>query len=59
MKVTVVFDESTGLLNVQTSGGTISVSQTEAGALYMILRKALGWRGRLALWRCRRSFREC
>lgn len=58
MKVTVSYDEETGLLNIQTSGGTLSLSQTETGALYIILKKALGWRGRFTLWRHRRVFSE-
>ena len=58
MKVTVVYNEDTGLLDIQTSGGTLSLSQTETGALYIILKKALGWKGRLTLWRHRRMFSE-
>ncbi len=57
MKLTIRFSEETGLLEIVSSGGSLSVSQTEAAALYTILKKALGFRGRFALWRHRRMFR--
>ena len=56
MKITISLNEETGLLDIMTSGGTLSVSQTEAGALYMILRDLLGLKGRFMLWRKRKSF---
>lgn len=56
MKVTVSYEEETGLLIINTSSGSLSLSQTETGALYIILKKALGLRGRFALWKNRRAF---
>lgn len=57
MKLTVRYSKETGLLEIVSSGGTLSVSQTEAAALYTILRKAFGFRGRFSLWLHRRKFR--
>ena len=56
MKITVAIDKETGLLEIISSGGTLSVTQTEAAALYTILKKALGLRGRFLIWRKRRMF---
>ena len=58
MKITVTIDQKTGLLEIISSGGTLSVTQTEAAALYTILRKALGLRGRFLIWRKRKMFIE-
>ena len=57
MRLTVRYNEETGLLDIVSSGGNLAVSQTEAAALYMILRKGFGLRGRLNLWLHRKEFR--
>lgn len=49
MKITIMYNEETQLIDIITTGGTLSVNQTEAGALYLLLRKALGFKGRLKL----------
>ena len=56
MRMTIRHDPETGLIEVISSGGAISLSQTEAAALYTLLRRALGIRGRFMLWRHRRMF---
>ena len=56
MKVTLDYNNETGLIDVISSGGRLSLSQTELAALYIILRKALGIRGRFLLWKRRKMF---
>ena len=56
MKLTVRYDEETGLVELISSGGTISLTKTEIGGLYILLKSILGWRGRFTLWRKRREF---
>ena len=58
MKLTISYHDDTGLIDIITSGGTLSISQTEAAALYMTLKKMLGLRGRFLLWRKKRFFKE-
>lgn len=58
MKVTVTYNEETELLEIQSSGGTIAMSQTEVAGLYKVLCDILGWRGRFTIWRKRRLFRK-
>ena len=57
MRLSIRYDRETGLMDIIATGGTLSVSQTEAAALYTILGKALGFRGRFKLWMHRRMFR--
>ena len=56
MKLTIDYDEDTGLINLRTSGGTLSMTQTEVAGLYIILRNILGIKGRFLLFLKRRSF---
>ena len=56
MRVTVEYDDETGLLEIVTSSGRLPINQTETAALYIILRKILGWRGRMTLFMKRRMF---
>ena len=56
-KITLNMDSETGLLEIISSGGKLSLSQTEAAILYVVLRKTLGLRGRFLLWRMRRKLR--
>ena len=58
MKLTIAYNPETNLIEVESSGGTISLSQTEATALYLVLRKALGFKGRVRLFMKRRMFTE-
>lgn len=57
MRLSIRYDQETGLMDIIASGGNLSVSQTEAAALYTILGKALGFRGRLRLWMHRGKFK--
>lgn len=60
MKVSLNYDENTGLITIRSSGGDITMSQTEVAGLYVILHKTLGLRGRFQIWRKRRFFtKEC
>ena len=52
------YNEDTDLLDIRSSGGIISMSQTEVAGLYMILHDILGWRGRFAIWRKKRLFKR-
>ena len=58
MKLTVRYDEDTGLIDLISASGTISLSKTEIGGLYILLKKMLGIRGRFASWRKRKAFRQ-
>lgn len=58
MKLTISFDPETNLINLESSGGTLALSQTEASALYIVLRKALGFKGRFKLFLKRKMFTE-
>ena len=58
MKVTVTYNEDTNLLDIKSSGGTISMNQTEVAGLYMVLHDILGWRGRFTIWRKKRLFKR-
>ena len=58
MKLTVRYDEETGLIDLISSSGTISLSKTEIGGLYILLKRILGIRGRFTLWRKRRAFKQ-
>lgn len=58
MKVTVTYNEDTDLLDIKSSGGTISMSQTEVAGLYMVLHDILGWKGRFTIWRKKRLFKR-
>lgn len=58
MRVTVSYDEATELLTIKSSGGEISMSQTEVAGLYKTLHDVLGWRGRWTIWKNRRLFRR-
>ena len=58
MKVTIRYEEETGLINLITSGGTITLTKTEMGALYILLKKVLGIRGRFYVWTKRRAFKQ-
>ena len=58
MKLTIRYDEETGLIDLTTSSGTISLNKTEIGALYILLKKVLGFRGRFYVWRKRRAFKQ-
>ena len=50
-------DPETGLLEIESSGGKLSLSQLEAALVYVSLKKTLGLRGRFLLWRIRRKLR--
>ena len=56
MKLTITYNPETNLIDLESAGGMISLSQTEAGALYLLLRKALGRKGRFKLFMKRRMF---
>ena len=56
MKLTISYNPDTDLLELKSSGGELSLSQTEVGALYIVLRKALGFKGRFRLFMHRRKF---
>ena len=58
MKITIRYDEETGLMDLISSSGTISLTKTEVGALYILLKKILGVRGRLYVWRKRKNFKQ-
>lgn len=58
MKLTMKYDEQTGLMELITSSGSISLNKTEVGALYVLLKNVLGFRGRLLVWRKRRIFKQ-
>ena len=57
MRLSIRYDQETGLMDIIASGGNLSVSQAEAAMLYTILGKALGFRGRLKLWMHRKDFK--
>lgn len=57
MRVDIEYNEETGLIDIHTSGGTASMSETECAIVYLGLRKLLGWRGRLKLLMHRRLFK--
>ena len=50
-------DPETGLLEIESSGGKLSLSQLEAALVYITLKKTLGLRGRFLLWRMRGKLR--
>ncbi len=54
-EISIVFHEDTGLLEMRTSGGSVMLTQLEAGLLYNLLGKLLGFRGRFKLWRMRKK----
>ena len=56
MQMTIRFNPETSLIEIESSGGTLAMSQTEAGALYLLLRRALGRKGRAKLFMKRRMF---
>ena len=56
-KITLNMDSETGLIEIVSSGGKLSLSQTEAAILYVILRRTLGIRGRFLLWRMRKKLK--
>ncbi len=58
MQMTIRFNPETKLIELESSGGTLSMSQTEAGALYLLLRKALGRKGRMKLFMKRKMFTQ-
>ena len=58
MQMTIRFNPETKLIELESSDGTLSMSQTEAGALYLLLRKALGRKGRMKLFMKRRMFTQ-
>ena len=58
MKLTISFDPETNLINLESSGGTLALTQTEASALYVVLGRALGWKGKVKLFLKRRMFTE-
>ena len=58
MKMTIKYDPDSRLIEIESSGGTLGITQTEAAALYTLLKKALGFRGRLKLWMNRRMFSQ-
>ena len=53
--ITLRMDPETGLLEIETSGGKLALSQLEAALIYITLRKTLGVRGRFKLWRMRKQ----
>jgi len=53
--VTLSIDQETGLLEIEASGGKLSLSQMEAALIYYTLRKTLGLRGRFKLWMMRKK----
>ena len=55
--ITLRMDPETGLLEIESSGGKLSLSQLEAALVYITLKKTLGIRGRFLLWRMRRKLR--
>ncbi len=58
MRMTMSFNPETKLIDLYSSSGSISLSQTEAGALYLLLKKALGRKGRFKLFMKRRMFTQ-
>ena len=48
-------DPETGLLEIESSGGKLSLSQLEAALVYITLKKTLGLRGRFLLWKMRKQ----
>ena len=50
-------DPETGLLEIESSGGKLSLSQLEAALVYITLKKTLGIRGRFLLWRMRKQLK--
>ena len=48
-------DPETGLLEIESSGGKLSLSQLEAALVYITLKKTLGIRGRFLLWKMRKQ----
>lgn len=55
--VTLSMDPETGLVEIETSGGKLPLTQMEAALIYYTLRKTLGVRGRFRLWRMRKQLR--
>ena len=55
--ITLSIDSETGLMEIETSGGKLLLSQLEAALIYITLRKTLGIRGRFKLWRMRKQLR--
>ena len=53
--ITLRLDPETGLLEVEASGGKLSLSQLEAALVYITLKKTLGIRGRYKLWKMRKQ----
>lgn len=49
MRMTIRYDPETNLIELESSNGELSITQSEAGALYILLKKALGFKGRLKL----------
>lgn len=56
MKMTISYDPESRMIEILSSGGKLAVTQNEAAALYTLLKKALGLKGRFMLWRNRRMF---
>lgn len=53
--ITLRLDPETGLLEIEASGGKLSLSQLEAALVYITLKKTLGIRGRYKLWKMRKQ----
>ena len=56
--MTIRYDPEIRMIEIISSEGTLAVTQTEAAALYTLLKKALGFKGRLKLWMNRRMFTQ-
>ena len=58
MKMTIRYDPETKLIELESSNGELSITQSEAGALYILLKKALGFKGRLKLFMCKGMYTQ-
>lgn len=54
LEVSLVFYKDTGLVEIKSSGGNLSLTQMEMAMVYTMLKKSLGFRGRFKLWRMRK-----
>ena len=54
-EISLVQHNETGLMEIISSGGNLALSQIELAMVYLILRKSLGIRGRVRLWRMKKK----
>ena len=53
--ITISIDPETGMIEMETSGGKLTMTHLEAGLIYLTLKKMLGIRGRFLLWKMRKQ----